>query len=101
MAIEGSCRLAAASAIALAGFAGAASAQYLGDPFFDATVEQSRAFTLEMIGAKLKLAEVFAPPFDEELAERFEAMPTVDWARFGGTLTEADPELAEEFREAL
>ncbi|MBM9595469.1 hypothetical protein [Roseitranquillus sediminis] len=86
---------------ALASLATAAPAQDGSAPFLDWTVEESRAFGLEMIASRLTLADHFAPPFDEELVEQLEAAAGPLLARFGGTLAERDAQLAEELAAAL
>jgi len=95
---------ASAAALALAAGLGSVSpaqAQYAKSPFIDWSVEQSQAYGLEVIALRLKLAQHFAPPYDEELAEGFEKIGEINFARFRGTLEERDPELATALHTAI
>ncbi|MAN76780.1 MAG: hypothetical protein CML24_06210 [Rhizobiales bacterium] len=91
------------SAIALSTtlWAGQGFAQYSSAPFFDETVALSQAYGLESIGLRLDLAAAFSAPYDDELLETIEGVTGSSLTRFEGTLTAADPELAQSLRAAL
>ena len=91
------------SAIALSAamWPAAGFAQYSSDPFFDNTVALSQAYGLESIGLRLDLASTFQAPYDDELVETIEGVTGPALARFEGTLTAADAELAQNLRSAL
>lgn len=94
--------LLATSAFAVAlPLAGAASAQYTNNPFFDRMTVQSQAYGLELVSIRLTLVENFDEPPDEEFMELIEDMAGADLRRFEGTLAERNPELAANLREAL
>ena len=78
-----------------------AFAQYANSPFYDHTVELSQAHGLESIGLRLDLAAAFTAPYDDELVETIEGMTGAPLARFNGTLTQSNPELATALAAAL
>lgn len=92
---------AGACAAAVTGL-GPASAQYTFDPFFDATVMQSRAIGFELAGLRLKIVRAQDDtPYDPLLTEAIEPLAESDYHRFGGLLGDLDAELAEELYEVL
>lgn len=92
----------AAGALALAvPFASTASAQYANEPFFEWTVVMSQAFGLEMAMIRVNVLDAIEGEVDPDLIEVVEQMAKGDWERFGGTLTERNPELAGELYEHL
>jgi len=74
---------------------------YTYQPFFDWTVDQSRAIGLELAAQRLRIVMALEPPYDDEFAEVVENLTGPDWQRFAGTLAEADEEFAEELHEIL
>jgi hypothetical protein len=95
---------AAFAAVAVAGavaLPGASFAQYSDEPFFQHTLDVSRAYGVELVKMRLLLAETVAPPFEEEFAELLEGLPGSAYARFAGTLRAQDAALAEALEEAL
>lgn len=78
-----------------------AAAQYSHDPFFEQTMLQSHGYGLELLLNRLVLAETFAPPVHEDLAEQVEKSLERDVPRFLGTLRAADSALADELIAAL
>lgn len=94
--------LLAAGAFALAvPLATSASAQYANDPFFDWTVQMSQAYGIEMAMVRVNVLDAIEGSVDPRLIEVVEQMAKADWQRFGGTLTERNPELAAELYEYL
>lgn len=79
----------------------AAHAQYTHQPFFDHTVELSRAIGVELAAQRLRIVMALEPPFDDEFAEVVENLTGPDWERFGGTLAALDGEMAEALHERL
>ncbi|MGV8838670.1 MAG: hypothetical protein ACWA6X_00035 [Bauldia sp.] len=89
--------LIAAGAFALAvPAATTASAQYTNEPFFGWTVVMSQGYGLEMATIRVNVLDAIEGPVDPDLIEVVEQMAKGDWERFGGTLAERDPALAEE-----
>lgn len=92
----------AAIAVGFTSMASGVSAQgYTGQPFFDWTVEQSRAIGLELASQRLHIVQALDAPYDDEFAEVVENLTGPDWERFGGTLESVDPDFAEELHELL
>lgn len=79
----------------------AVAQQYANSPFYEHTVDLSRAYGLESIGLRLDLAAAFKAPYDDELIETIEGVTGPAFARFEGTLEERNPELAKSLSAAL
>ena len=78
----------------------AVAQQYANSPFYEHTVDLSRAYGLESIGLRLDLAAAFKAPYDDELIETIEGVTGPVFARFEGTLEERNPELAKSLKTA-
>ncbi len=71
------------------------------EPFLEWTFEQDRALALELVAATLKLAETLPPVHAELAREEVEEAETTLWPRFGATLAQRDPALADALAAAL
>jgi hypothetical protein len=81
--------------------ASVAAAQYTHEPFFERTVTMSQGFGLEMVAVRLAVLEAIDPPYDPDMIEVVEQVAKIDFARFGGTLTRLDRDLALDLHEVL
>ena len=69
-------------------------------PFFDDTMSLSRAFGLELIASRLHAIEALDGDYGDYFGQARKVLSR-DIRRFEGTLTAADPALAQELRDAL
>lgn len=77
-----------------------ATAQETPSPFYTHALSLSQAFGLELIAARLNAIEALAGDYGDYL-EQAEKLLGRDLRRFAGSLTNANPELAEELQSAL
>jgi len=79
----------------------ASAQQYAHEPYFEWPVVASQAYGLEMIAVRLNALEAIEPPYARDFIEVVEQMAKADFARFAGTLSERDRDLAADFQEVL